>query len=212
MEWLISSLALSWALQENLIIFPPTDHPPSHPKYKTEAKKAKDRARAAAHQQAQFLRNSSESAPQAPHQVEQQQQGAAPVPQHQQQGVSPAVQDENFLPSHQAAPAKPLTQSAAPAASSFQLAATATAPSKAAKHQADSAVQITSANLEPDQPAAPAAPLTEQPPSDDPPQEASKETVPVLGTPEPNPVCKCNNSGSPVMRLRERRYTSLNVE
>jgi hypothetical protein len=25
---------------------PPTDHPPSHPKYKTEANKAKDRARA----------------------------------------------------------------------------------------------------------------------------------------------------------------------
>ena len=23
-------------------------------------------------------------------------------------------------------------------------------------------------------------------------------------------VCKCNNSGSPVMRLREQRYTSLN--
>jgi hypothetical protein len=38
----------------------------------------------------------------------------------------------------------PLAQLAAQAASSFQMAPTATAPPKAAQHQADSAVQITS--------------------------------------------------------------------
>ena len=134
---------------------PPPDLHTSYPKYKTEAKKAKDRARAAAHQHA--LRTRSSESDQVTQDTHQQQKGAAPVP-------SP-VQGVDFRLYHVAAPANPLSKAAAPAAYVSKKAAPAVQLNfEAVEQQAASAVFNTQVTLEPDQPAAaPASPFQEEP-------------------------------------------------
>lgn len=172
---------------------PPPDPHSSHPKYKTEVKKAKDRARAAAHQHA--LRTRSSESDQITQDTHQQQQGAAPVPLPQQQGAPPAVQGEDVRPSHVAAPANPLSKAAGPAAYISQKAAPAVPMNfEAVEQQAASAVFNTKSTLKPDQPAAaPAIPFQEEPSLQVVPQESSltpvnQEAAPAFQNPEPKLV------------------------
>ena len=99
------------------------NHPTHNPRYKTPARKAKDRARAAAHQQAQQHRtnlNSNIQSQQVPLLGHQQQNGAAPAPIQQQAPSAPS-------PPPQASPAAPQVQEQA------------AAPADVTKFKADSA-------------------------------------------------------------------------
>ena len=134
MTCLISSLATSWALQDNLI-FPLSRPPCKSSKVQNEAKKAKGRERDTGHQQAQFLRNRSTTVTLS--------------------CSSPTASTAEFFiscprcklyPSYNAARSQPLIKSAVPAASSSEVAGTDTASLqnfKDAKQQSDSAVQTT---------------------------------------------------------------------
>jgi hypothetical protein len=102
----------------------PNQHPP---KYKTPARKAKDRARAAAHQQAQLIRTNSDFNYQS--QEVPQQHGH----QQQQHGASPAALETK------AAPASP-QGSSVPSQGPIDLKCVAAAPSSAVlRSQSDSA-------------------------------------------------------------------------
>ena len=94
----------------------PHHHPPqpfhkNPPKYKTPSQKAKDRARAAAHQQALLLRTSSESELPLKDDVNQQPQGTDPVPAKQE--VALAHPHEPLLEADPAPPPPGLGQAAA---------------------------------------------------------------------------------------------------
>jgi hypothetical protein len=108
MEWLTFSLLPG----------DPHHHPPqlfhkNPPKYKTPSRKAKDRARTAAHQQALLLRTSSESELPLKDDVNHQPQGTDPVPAKQE--VALALPHEPLLEADPAPPPPGLGQAAAPA-------------------------------------------------------------------------------------------------
>jgi hypothetical protein len=107
------------------------------PKYKTPAQKAKDRARAAAHQQSQLLRTSYESAQPQPN-VNPKENLAVSASPLDQQAVS-AAQEIHSLHSLHAAPGNPHQHAAVPAACVAQVAAPDTVQSIQAS-TADTAV------------------------------------------------------------------------